>query len=368
MTTAEIAESLAAAARHFPLLGEIGARDLRELVKWELGHEEILDDFQPYAGHLAMARGPAAILHIISGNTPHAGLQSLIRGLLLKSRNFCKIPSAGLPELERFRDALPAALGENVVISPELDPRWVEEAEAIIVFGDDATVEHFRETARPGQTFIPHGHKVSLGIVFDDPSYESAPHAARDASLFDQQGCLSPHVIYVAESGGLSAMEYASRLAGEMEKFSAENPRSGITAGEAAAIAATREQHEFQAANGKNARVWKSAPGTGWTVIFDGDPTFIPSPLNRVIFVKPLPERLEEWLGDARRHLSTAGIWPATLENARRAATCGATRACPLGRMQEPSVAWHQDGGQNLAPLVRWIDFENPRQECSGTT
>src|ERR1700722_17179821 len=110
MTTREIAESLANAARLFPMLGEVTAQNLLDLVKWELGHEKILDGFQTYAGHLAMASGPGTILHIISGNTPHAGLQSLMRGLLLKSRNLCKLPSAGLPEIAQFRNALPDEL------------------------------------------------------------------------------------------------------------------------------------------------------------------------------------------------------------------------------------------------------------------
>src|ERR1700677_2775254 len=144
MTTREIATALAAAARHFPFLGEITAQNLLDVVKWELGHEKILDGFQPYAGHQARAVGPLAILHIISGNTPHAGLQSLIRGLLLKSHNFCKIPSAGLAEIGQFRDALPDALKKRVEISPELLPDWLEQAGAVIVFGDDETVEHFR--------------------------------------------------------------------------------------------------------------------------------------------------------------------------------------------------------------------------------
>ena len=122
MTTREIAKALAGAARQFPLLGEISAQNLLDVVKWELGHVEILDGFQTYAGHQAMASGSGAILHIISGNTPQAGLQSLIRGLLLKSQNFCKIPSAGLPEIAQFRDALPEALKARVEISAELSP------------------------------------------------------------------------------------------------------------------------------------------------------------------------------------------------------------------------------------------------------
>jgi hypothetical protein len=69
---------------------------------------------------------------------------------------------------------------------------------------------------------------------------------------------------------------------------------------------------------------------------------------------------MEEALAAARPHLSAIAIWPATPGNARLAAGLGATRICEIGRMQEPRFTWHQDGAQNLAPLVHWIDFEHP--------
>jgi hypothetical protein len=93
-------------------------------------------------------------------------------------------------------------------------------------------------------------------------------------------------------------------------------------------------------------------------VIFDAVARFTPSCLNRVIFVKPLPVKMEDALATVRPYLSTIAIWPATSESAHRARELGATRICSIGRMQDPPFAWHQDGGQNLAPLVRWIDFE----------
>jgi hypothetical protein len=355
MTTREIAQHLASAAAKFPFLGIDSAQQLLDVVRWELGHEDVLDDFQPYARHRAMAVGPSPILHIISGNTPHAGLQSLIRGLLLKAHNFCKIPSGGLPELAQFRDMLPARLGSRADISAELPDEWLARAEAVIVFGGDETIAHFQKLARPGQRFIAHGHKVSLGIVFDDPAFESVANAARDASLFDQQGCLSPHVFYIAEP---CAREYAARLAGEMEAFNRKNPRAKIPAQDSAAIQNLRDDCEFRAANGGGMEVWKSGVGTDWTVVFDTNPKFTTSCLNRVIFVKPLPQDIAATIGEARAHLSTIAIHPTTRENARKAAELGATRVCPVGQMQNPHFTWHQDGGQNLAPLVRWIDFE----------
>jgi hypothetical protein len=74
--------------------------------------------------------------------------------------------------------------------------------------------------------------------------------------------------------------------------------------------------------------------------------------------VKPFPEDFAEILAEVRAQLSCAGIWPATLENARFAADLGVSRVCPLGRMQLPPATWHEDGQPVLAPLVRWIDCE----------
>ncbi len=354
MKTREIALHLARAARQFEFLGLAEPEQLIEVVRGELGHAEALDDFVPYAGHHAMARGSETILHVMSGNTPHAGLQSVIRGLLLGARNFCKIPSSGLPEIAQFRDELPQPLAGRIEIANELRDEWLAQADAVIVFGSDETIAEIRKRVLPPRVFIPHGHKVSIGIVFEDWECVSAAGAARDASLFDQQGCLSPHVFYV----GGNAAAYAARLAEEMEKFNAENPRGKLTTPELASIAAVRADYRFRAANDPRIAVFESRGSSDWTVILDADDEFTPSCLNRVIFVKPMPDDLPAALGGASAFLSTIAIWPATLPNVRKVGDLGASRICPIGRMQSPPFTWHQDGGQNLAPLVRWIDAE----------
>src|SRR5471030_2978187 len=97
MNTAERASALSLAAAHFPILGPCECEELLELIRLELGHGEILDGFRPYGSHFSKAAPRSPILHIVSGNTPHAALQTLLRGLLLGAHNFIKLPSAGLP-------------------------------------------------------------------------------------------------------------------------------------------------------------------------------------------------------------------------------------------------------------------------------
>jgi hypothetical protein len=264
MNTAERAAALQIASAPFPFLGKVTVAGLRELVAAELGHSEILDNFQLRAGQFSKAVPPATILHIISGNTPAAGLQSLTRGLLLGSQSRCKIPSSGLPELEEFCRALPPELQALVEISPTLPEEWLTSADAVIVFGSDETIAHFRSLVHPEQIFVAHGHRVSFGIVFDDPEFRSVAGAARDISIFDQQGCLSPQVLFVRNQ----PREYAARLAEEMERYQAQEPRAKLTPAEAAAIRGLREEITFRAANGEPVALWQSLRSTKWTVIF----------------------------------------------------------------------------------------------------
>lgn len=354
MNTAQRATALAEAAQRFPFLGEVTAAGFLTLVAAELGDAGCLDDFRPHGTHLTRAMAPETILHIISRNTPAAGLQTLIRGLLLGSHNLCKLPAGGLPELTEFRSALTPELAAKVEFSEELPDAWMEKADTIVVFGRDEVISEFRRRSRPHQIVIAHGHKLSFGVIFDDPRLESCAAAARDASVFDQKGCLSPLIFYVKGDSRI----YATRLAIEMERYNNLNPRAPLPPSESNSIRAAREDLQFRMANGEPISVWASAGSTAWTVAFDATPDFPHSPLNRFIFVKPLREDFATMLRKERPYLSTAGIFPATLENARQAAEWGFTRVCPIGRMQLPPLTWHHDGQPVLAPLVRWVDCE----------
>ena len=101
-----------------------------------------------------------------------------------------------------------------------------------------------------------------------------------------------------------------------------------------------------------------TAPPSDDVAFDDADPTFTPSPLNRVVIVKPLPPALPAALAAVRPHLSAIALWPCTPETAAFARHLGASRLCPLDRMQYPPLTWHQDGAASLADLVRWVDFE----------
>ncbi|MBU3664288.1 MAG: hypothetical protein FGM15_00210 [Chthoniobacterales bacterium] len=359
MNTRQRALSLAIAAEPFrALLGSTTADDLLAWVRAELGDVNALDAWVPHGDGKTKAVAPCTILHVVSGNTPHAALQSLVGGLLLGSRNLLKLPRGGLIEVDEFVSRLPDALGGQVEPREDLPGEWMERADAVIVFGMDETVATIRSRLAADKIFIGYGHKVSLGIIWHDPALSSCADAARDASLFDQQGCLSPVVFYVREPEPGFARAYAGGLAAAMEQFNRTHPRGALGAGEKAAIADLRAAYRFRAVADPSVAIWEGGANLDWTVVLDNDTGFPASPLNRVIFVRPLPDDLAAALGPAAAHLGAVGLYPCTEDTVRRFPALRPSRFCPVGRMQLPPWTWHNGGVGRLASLVKWVDFE----------
>ena len=340
------------------LLGPTSAADLLGWLEAELGHAQALDHWVAHGSSQSKALAPTTIAHVVSGNTPHAALQSLIGGLLLGSRNLVKLPRGGLLEIEEFIARLPSEMQTSVETAEVLTDTWLLAADAVIVYGSDETIANLRGRVAPGKIFIGHGHKASLGIVWADPDFASCAGAARDASMFDQQGCLSPQVFYVRENSTGFARDYAENLASAMDQFNRTHPRGPLTVEEKASIANLRAAYRFRASGDLRVSLWEGGSNMDWTVIYEEDAWFTASPLNRVVFVKPLPENLADAMGPALDHVGAVGLWPCTKELADRFAALRPSRFCPIGRMQDPPWTWHNGGAARLASLVKWVDFE----------
>lgn len=361
MTAKERSQDIAHAVAPFSaLLGSVTGNDLLGWLQAELGDAEALDRWVVHGRAKTRAIPPGTILHIVSGNTPHAALQSLVGGLLLGSCNLVKLPRGGIIEVGELVSRLPDALHAMVEISEVLPPGWIARADAVVVYGSDETIAHFQALVSPPKIFSGHGHKASLGIIWHDPEFASCDAAARDASLFDQQGCLSPQAFYVRETHPGFVREYAEKLAAAMDRFNRAHPRGALGVEEKAVIANLRAACRFRAAGDRRIAIWEGGGTMDWTVIYEEDAWFPSSPLHRVIFVKPLPDDLAAFLGPAAEHVGGVGLFPCTEELADRLALLRPSRFCPVGHMQDPPWTWHNGGVARLASLVKWVDFEPP--------
>ncbi len=344
--------AIVSAAQGVSWLSDLTPENIRRWIALELGGYLSDGEPQSYGNQHCLAVPLRPILHVVSGNTPHAGLQSLVRGVIVGATNWMKLPREGLPEVDNFVRALPSALRPE--LATEMPPAWTEEAEAIVVFGSDETVQEFSRRVLPFQRFLAHGHKISLGLIWGRCDSQIAEGIARDVFPFDQLGCLSPQFFYVAGD----SVEFASQLAMRLEERPRKPEASARGSGIAGALRSFREEWKFRAATEPGVFVWESLGNLDWVVIHDPTPGLVANPLHATIFIKPMPSEPELALAPIRRLISAIGLSPVNPESAALAIRCGAQRICQIGQMQHPPLTWHHDGWPTLGSFVRYVDVE----------
>ena len=343
------------------------------LLRDELGDINALDSFVTINGKQRRAYGPAFTAHVLAGNLPGAGLDSVMFSLLAKSATFVKASShnTSLPTLfARTLKQVDPELGACLAVltwsggSVSLEEIAFGRAEVVIASGSDKSLAAIRPQVR-GQ-FIGYGHKISFAVMTKealDDARTVAQKAAYDVALFDQQGCLSPQLIYVEEGGAVSPQLFATLVAEALAQWEHSLPRGHVPQDVSVAIRRARDEAEWQALAGKEVALYTSRHGTTWTVIYDTDPTFVSSPLYRTIRVKPLSSMLQlhELLTPWQPYLEAVGVAPHAPRNPQLAdvlGQAGVSRICPIGTMQTPPLSWRHGGRPRIADMVRWVEIE----------
>ena len=320
----------------------VGKYDGSSLKKWldsEIGDWRRIEEWVD--GSRVVPRGP--VLHVVSGNTEHAAFQSVFRAILVGCESWVKVPSAGLPEFEKW-----AADLDFLEVKRELPEDW-KTPEAAVIYGGAETMKFFRDWLSPETRIIEHGPKLSAAFVFKDRA-GLACDLAEDILRFGQRGCLSVQMIYFEGD----AENFCARLAEALEN---RRPKIAATLSEAGGVRNEREITRFRIANGAKMKMWESIGAADWTVILDHEDTSLRAgPSGGFVRVAPMPESLsKESLGTETAFLSTAVVEP--LSAVEKLATISPPRICAAGKAQEPGIFWHPDGEMPLAGLVRWRDL-----------
>ena len=218
----------------------------------------------------------------------------------------------------------------------------VASADAVIVLGSDASVARFRSRVRPDQAFVGYGHRLSAAILTAAASSEDLRRLTDDLVAWDQSGCLSPRVLWVAGDSDLH--DLGTRLATRLE-----GAVSGLDVLSPAAAHAQRT-------------AWTRAVMTGrpvlragsWCLAVAADGAPYP------------PEAAPRWLSIAPLTAVGVAAWGPALSTLGLGAGLGASdlpanlaspglRCCRLGEMQLPPLDWLQDGLAPLSALLRPI-------------
>ncbi len=344
---------------------------LLQLLEAEVGDPTLLDQFRPKAKGVGFTRafGPRLTAHILPGNLAGTAVFSLVCSLLAKSASLAKVsreefllPVLFARSLRKIRPELAESLAvltwENSAI--DLTRTVFQKADLAIIYGADETIETLRKEIPPSTRTIFHGHRLSLGVIARESiNKDCAEQAATDIALYDQRGCLSPHLYYVEEGGAVPPLDFARWLAQSLYVASYQLPKGATTSAEAAQIQQLRGAIPL-----KGGQVFPSPSGLDWTVLYDPDPHFSISPLARTIWIKPVKDLSEiaGHLESIRPYLQAVGLaipqerqTDAILSLARM----GVNRICAIGKMQKPPLTWHHDGRFRLLDLLRFVDWEN---------
>ena len=353
------------------------ADSLKGLVDVELGGSAVLDGFVADTtwtgpGHRSRrALGSPVVLQVLAGNVPGVAITATIRALVVRSGVLCKLPESEpglLPLFARLLAQQDSLLGRCVAATwwsgdsfPAAWREWAKWAGRAVVYGGDEMVEAVRASLPADTDLVSYGPKTGVAVVLPEASAGAARELARDICAYDQQGCVSPRLVYVV---GESTRPFVEALASALAEHTRRHPPPDPTLAEAVAIRSARTACEF--AGYEDGRSLVEAPGESlaWTILASESPAATAESLPRVVWVHRVPnlETLEDTLRTLEGRIQTLGYCGAEgLQKLAALATrLSVSRIAPFGSMAWPPADWRHEGKHQLLPLVNWTDFEIP--------
>jgi hypothetical protein len=190
-----------------------------------------------------------------------------------------------------------------------------------------------------------------------------AADAAYAVALFEQRGCVSPHVVWVETGGEVSPRRWSEILGEALAEVEALLPAAPLQAALAAEIQQLRAAAELRAAAGSGDLVRAGTAG-GWTVLFEPADRPIETSGGRTVRVRPidglggLSDLLRPY-GPLLQSIAVAGPASSRKSVASALARSGITRVTGFRDQPWPPPWWRHDGQGPLLALVRWVGVEN---------
>ena len=355
----------------------------------DFANPKVLDGFQPTPkGGAVRAFGPDLLVHSWAGNVPALAVWSLVCGLLVKAGNIGKVPSAE-PLFAGWFARLLADV--HPPLADCLAVVWwrgagdagasalYAQADTVLAYGGNEALDAIRSRLPVTTRFLPHGHKLGLGLIgtaaLDSLKAPAmARQAAWDVMRYDQQGCYSPHVFYVARGGAVSPRAFAGYLAGELANLERRFPRRALGLEESAAVARWHHAMEWKALSAPadgTPDTLIGPSGSAWHVAYsDTLQPLSPTALQRTIQVVGVDslDAVIPMVAGHSRFLQTAGVAASPEELFALADALGAagvTRISAIGSMSSPEAGWHHDGRFNLLDLVRMTEIERSAESAA---
>ena len=333
------------------------AESLNELLRSEIGEADV--------------QGSQLAFHVFSGNVPGVAVTSIIRSLLVRTPTLGKTAS-GEPLLSvlfaRELDEVAPHIAQSLAVTywpggtDEMEALAVAAADTVVVYGGEGAVASISERAGPGTMVLEHGPRLSFGVVGKQADPASLPEEIAEAvAAYDQQGCVSPHVVYVERGGAIEPRDLAQAVAGRLRVLAATKPRRKLSHAEALAVHDARTRAEFRAIGGENVDVFAS-DDTSYTVIYDERISLPTSCLNRTLYVIAIDDahELHAVLKPYKAVLQSVALAGFSSDQmmavSKQLTDAGATRITTFSELPWPPMWWQHDGRGPLRELLSMSD------------
>lgn len=341
---------------------------LESTIANELGSLDVLDDFALRPGRPRARALPVGSVCVISSRTTiGVAIAPSIFALCAKCDVLVKDREDGL--VRAFFDTLAEERAEFALAARaqiwegESETQRVGGFDAIVAFGSDATLGRIA-AASPGVRFIGFGSRASVGYIareeLRDPTHATslAWGAARDLVLYETEGCLSLHALFVERGGAIDPQQFAKIVAQEVERAGVEFPPGVRDARASARIASARNLAAFRSAAGTGS-VFSDARGS-YLALLDPPESEPPAFLPRALSIHAVDDPNEAIAYLARHDVPIEAVAIAGRREELRsfAVQLGAHRIARFGDLQSPQLGGNHGGRARIADFVTWITDE----------
>lgn len=340
------------------LFGSITRDAVESVVAGELGSLDALDGFVERIGRPAARALPLGRVCIVSSRTtigvaivPAAFAIAAKCDVSVKDREdhlvaaFFETLCEELPELRASLTAKPwlGAGGAHDLHSYD----------GVVAFGSDATLGRIASSLSYDTRFIGFGSKASAGYVTREAlSSEAharaiAESAALDLVLYETEGCLSLHALFVERDGAVTPERFAELMRDAMRAADVAFPPATLAAAAAARRGAHRDLAAFR--SGQSALAVLDPP-------LDEPPAFLP----RTLAVRSVggPNEMAEYFERHRIALEALAVVNSRPDVTLAGERLRVARIARLGTLQAPPLGGFHGGRPRIAEFVRWIASE----------
>jgi hypothetical protein len=342
------------------LFRPVTAEALRAVIEDELGAVAALDGFAERPNRPpAFARGVANVTIVSSDTTIGVALWPALFALCAKSQVVVKDRSDELiaafaktlcEEDEAFASAFVAEQWDEH--DDPLTRQRLAQAGVVMAFGRDSSLAAIRAHCDPSARFFGLGHRTSVAYIeagaLGSPTGElrAARGLARDALLYDGDGCLSIHCAFI-ECDAAMQSHWRATLSQAMDEASVEFPP--------VLSASERKREAFLESQPAGA-----APGRSYLLTVDAPPDAFPPLEPRTLAVRFVngPDDVRAYLERHKLPLEAFGlVEPATASAAATdvALASGAARVARIGDLQAPELASNHGGDGRITPFIEWV-------------